>query len=200
LPPAEKRLVEKITNAGFLTSKPFMNKYSFFAEILEYPTLVLADRVGKFLPVVAASDVETARLLRRFREFLEETPAERIEEIYVGTFDLQPLCYPYIGYQLFGEEYRRGIFMALLREHYRSSGFAAGDDLPDHLCVILRFLASREPKEVERELVSDCLVPALGKMVAGFAESTHPYWGALKALLLLLEEEVGERAHTQTEG
>jgi hypothetical protein len=37
-------------------------------------------------------------------------------------------------------------------------------------------------------------------MVAGFAESTHPYWGALKALLLLLEEEVGERAHTQTEG
>src|ERR1035441_8882660 len=104
-----------------------MNKYSFFAEILEYPTSVLADRVGKFLPVVAASDVEAARLLRRFREFLEETPAERIEEIYAGTFDLQPLCYPYIGYQLFGEEYRRGIFMALLREHYRSSGFAAGD-------------------------------------------------------------------------
>jgi len=51
--------------------KPFMNKYSFFAEILEYPTSVLADRVGKFLPVVAASDVEAARLLRRFREFLE---------------------------------------------------------------------------------------------------------------------------------
>ncbi len=170
-----------------------------FADILDYPAPILADRVEDLLPLVVAHG-EAAQLLRQFREFVEETTPEGLEELYAGTFDLQPLCYPYVGYQLFGEEYRRGMFMARLREHYRSSGFVAGDDLPDHLCVILRFLASRELGEVERELLTDCIIPALGKMVAGFPESANPYRVVLQALLLLLGEHAGERAHTSKEG
>lgn len=171
-----------------------------FADILAYPAPILADRVEELLPFAMVADGEAARLLRRFREFVEKTPPARLEELYAGTFDLQPLCYPYIGYQLFGEEYRRGMFMARLREHYRSSGFVAEDDLPDHLCVILRLLASREPGEVERELVRDCMIPALVKMVAGFAELTNPYREALQALLLLLGGYPGDSVHTSKEG
>ena len=105
--------------------------------------------------------------------------------------------------QFEGEQYAAAVgahFMARLREHYRSSGFVAGDDLPDHLCVILRFLASREHGEVERELVVDCMIPALGKMVAGFAELTNPYRDALQALLLLLGGYPGDRVHASEEG
>ena len=172
-----------------------MQIYRLFADILDYPTPILADRVEELL-FLAVAHGEAAQLLRQFREFVEEATPEGLEELYAGTFDLQPLCYPYIGYQLFGEEYRRGMFMARLREHYRSSGFVDGDDLPDHLCVILRFLASRESGEVERELAMDCIIPALDKMVAGFSESANPYRGALQALLLLL----GGHAGTSKEG
>jgi nitrate reductase delta subunit len=178
-----------------------MQIYRLFADILDYPAPILADRVENILTFAAVAHGEAAQLLHQFREFVKGTPPERLEEFYTGTFDLQPLCCPYIGYQLFGEEYRRGMFMARLREHYRSSGFAAGDDLPDHLCVILRFLASREPEEVERELVSDCLVPALVKMVAGFAETKNPYREALQALLLLLRGyPVDSAPHISEEG
>lgn len=177
-----------------------MRMNRLFADILDYPTPALADRVEELLPLIAGAHGKATQLLQQFRGFVEETSPEKLEEIYTGTFDLQPLCSPYIGYQLFGEEYRRGMFMARLREHYRSSGFAAGDDLPDHLCVILRFLASREPGEVERELITDCMIPALGKMLEGITESTNPYREALQSLLLLYGGYLGNNASASEEG
>ncbi len=163
-----------------------MHVYRLFAEILDYPSPALAERVEELLSLASVADGEAARLLGRFREFVEESSPETREELYTGTFDLQPLCYPHVGYHLFGEEYRRGMFMAKLREHYRSCGFADGEELPDHICIILRFLGRREPRDVERELVAECLIPALEKMVASVAAAMNPYCDALQALLLLL--------------
>ncbi len=177
-----------------------MKEYSLFADILDYPAPFTVERIDELLPLVATVDGKAWEFLEQFREFVAETTQARLEELYTSTFDLQPVCYPYVGYQLFGEEFRRGMFMAGLREHYRTCGFAAGDELPDQLCVILRFLDGREPEAVERELVSDCLVPALGKMVAGFDELSNPYRGVLQALLLLFEGEAGLGAHAQKEG
>lgn len=176
-----------------------MRTYSLFADIFDYPTPLLGDRVDQLLPLATGAHGargEAAPLLHQFRAFVVDATPEKVEELYSNTFDLQPLCSPYIGYQIFGEEYRRGMFMAHLREHYRTSGFGTGNDLPDHLCVVLRFLSGREPGEVERELVTDCLVPALEKMVAGLSETTNPYRWALQALLLL----VAGSAHSSEEG
>ncbi len=163
-----------------------MKEYGLFADILDYPTPFTVERIDELLPLVAAVDRTAVQELEQFREFVAGTATAKLEELYTRTFDLQPLCYPYVGYQLFGEEFRRGMFMAGLREHYRTRGFAAGDELPDQLCVFLRFLAGREQEAVERELVSDCLVPSLEKMIAGFADATNPYRGPLQALLRFL--------------
>lgn len=169
-----------------------MHAYRLFADILDYPTPALASRIEELLPLASVADGEIARLLCRFREFIEESSPERWEELYTGTFDLQPLCCPYVGYQLFGEEYRRGMFMAKLREHYRSCGFTDGEELPDHICVILRFLACVEPGDVERDLVTECLVPALEKMIASTAATMNPYCDVLHALLLQLAGYPGQ--------
>ena len=163
-----------------------MKEYSLFADILDYPTPLTVERIDELFPLVAAIDGEAGEQLGRFREFAANSASAELEELYTRTFDLQPLCYPYLGYQLFGEEFRRGMFMAGLREHYRASGFQAGAELPDQLCVILRFLAGREQEAVERELVSDCLVPSLKKMVAGFTDAANPYLAPLQALLRFL--------------
>jgi nitrate reductase delta subunit len=169
-----------------------MKEYGLFAEILDYPAPLLGSRIEELLHLVSSRDGKAGECLGQFREFVATTAPARLEELYTATFDLQPLCYPYVGYQLFGEEYRRGMFMAGLREHYRARGFDAGDELPDQLCVILRFLAGRKPEAVERELVSDCLIPSLEKMLTGFSCADNPYRYPLQALLRFLAGTAGD--------
>ncbi len=98
---------------------------------------------------LAAVDPIAAELFRSFVLQIEQIPLERMEEIYTSTFDMQPVCYPYIGYQLFGESYKRGAFMAQLNHAFSETygeangeaTFSAGNELPDHVAVVLRFLA-----------------------------------------------------------
>src|SRR5512144_2771489 len=113
---------------------------NLFAELLEYPGLITPLKAGlchaqlqAFLP--AAGD-----LLGSFYHEIETKPLEKMQELYTTTFDMQPVCYPYIGYQLFGESYKRGALMAQLNEAYHAFGYSAGQELPDHLSVVLRFL------------------------------------------------------------
>ena len=127
-------------------------------------------------------------MLDEFRTFLEVTPVEQMEEVYTRTFDLQAICHPYIGYHLFGNGGQRGMFMAGLREHYNASGFSTGNELPDRLSTMLRFIPNCTKAERE-ELISECLVPAVKKMVSGFEDGSNPYRGVLQALLLVLQKE-----------
>jgi nitrate reductase delta subunit len=174
-----------------------MKEYGLFAEILDYPAPQLASRIEELLHRVSSCDRKTGEYLEQFREFVATTAPAMLEELYTATFDLQPLCYPYVGYQLFGDECRRVMFMAGLREHYRACGFEAGDELPDQLCVILRFLAGRKPEAVERELVSDCLIPSLEKMITGFSTADNPYRQPLRALLRFLAGTSGDGEPTK---
>ncbi|MEA5115583.1 MAG: nitrate reductase molybdenum cofactor assembly chaperone [Geobacteraceae bacterium] len=174
-----------------------MKEYGLFAEIIDYPTPLLASRIEELRQLVSCRDGKAGECLGQFREFVVTNSPAMLEELYTATFDLQPLCYRYVGYQLFGEEYRRGLFMAGLREHYRACGFEAGDELPDQLCVILRFLAGRKPEAVEVELVSDCLIPSLEKMLTGFSTADNPYRHPLQALLRFLAGMAGNGESTE---
>ena len=83
-----------------------MKEYSLFADILDYPAPFAIERIDELLPLIAAVDGKAGEYLGRFREFVAETTTAKQEELYTSTFDLQPLCYPYLGYQLFGEEFK----------------------------------------------------------------------------------------------
>jgi nitrate reductase delta subunit len=112
---------------------------------------------------------------------------------------MQPVCYPYVGYHLFGESYKRGAFMAQLNETYHAFGYSAGKELPDHISTVLRFLGLdtvNRQGDFCRSLVDEGLVPALGKMLQTFgAQSENPYHALLSALQLILihtpEKELG---------
>ncbi|MFN3492488.1 MAG: nitrate reductase molybdenum cofactor assembly chaperone, partial [Anaerolineales bacterium] len=109
---------------------------------------------------------ESAEALKTFQQGLENNSLETMREIYTVTFDMQPFCYPYIGYCLFGESYKRGAFMAQLNEAYRKFDFSASQELPDHLPVVLRFL-SLQAVDIEDEfcqaLIYEGILPALEK-------------------------------------
>ena len=139
--------------------------FACFAEMLDYPHPGLLCAVGKGAEILEADRPQAAALLESFHEFLETTPASRVEEIYTATFDFAGTFHPYIGHHLLGDSYKRSALLVGLKERYRACGFAAGSELPDHLAVVLRFLAVCRDDKLAQELIGEALLPALNKML-----------------------------------
>ena len=164
--------------------------YNLFADLLDYPSPTIRQQAEQCLEHLRFIHPEAANLLEAFCGGLKKHSLEQIEELYTITFDMQPVCYPYIGYQLFGESYKRGALMAQLNEAYHASGYSAGQELPDHLSASLRFLGlgvATQEDDFGRTLLAEGLVPALEKMIRTFdKQSKNPYLGLLSALHLFL--------------
>lgn len=136
-----------------------------FADILDYPEPGLARKAVECETLLDAVAPEAATLLGDFRGFAEESPIGRLEEVYSGFFDLNPICHPYVGYQLFGENYKRSSFLIGLKERYRAEAFQAStNDIPDRLSTVLRFIAHSNDGEGADSLVREGLLPALKRM------------------------------------
>ena len=141
------------------------------ADLLDYPQPSLAESVRACKLLVERETPRAGRLLEAFVADLEAKSTARMQELYSGAFDLDTMsgteatCYPYVGHHLLGETYRRSRFMVGLIERYRAHGFEiAGGELPDHVLVMLRFLAVCDDDEVNEEIVGEALLPALGRM------------------------------------
>jgi len=161
-----------------------------FVALLNYPNdevkqtaAICYTRLKEFYP-------ETAEYLRGSIRYLEDEQKSRVEEVFTTTFDLQPLCYPYVGYQLCGENQHRTMFLIKLREIYRQHDFVAGDELPDHLCEVLRFAGMVADQECYHEIVQEGLLPALEKILKSIEADDHPYGNLLNALQSFLNETV----------
>ena len=140
------------------------------ADLLDYPRAGLHDRARECRELVAPESKAAAVLLDAFLDDLDHVPQARLEELYSGAFDLATMaeadatCHPYIGHHLFGESHRRSRFMAALVERYRAHGFEAVGEMPDHVVVVLRFLARCDDDELAEEIVGEALLPALARM------------------------------------
>src|SRR5689334_13970624 len=133
-----------------------------FADILDYPAPGLADKAAECAALVGRVQPQAAKLLAIFRDFAEEHPLGKLQEVYSGFFDLNSICHPYIGYQLFGENYKRSSFLIGLKKAYRAEGFeASASEIPDRLSVVLRFIAHSKGGEEIDELLNRGLLPAL---------------------------------------
>ncbi|MFQ5875997.1 MAG: nitrate reductase molybdenum cofactor assembly chaperone [Dehalococcoidia bacterium] len=140
---------------------------------------------------------DAAAPLSKFRAFVEATPRGRLEEIYTGAFDLDATCHPYVGYHLFGESYKRSVFLLELKERYRAQGYIANDkDLPDRLSILLRFLSMSDDVSLAQEIIGEALIPALDKMakkkggedVDEPRGGSRPYQDVLLTLQILLQQ------------
>jgi nitrate reductase delta subunit len=163
---------------------------TMMAAFLEYPVSTSSELVGQCLEQMRFASAEAAGMFEKFAGASKQHSLEQMQELYTITFDMQPVCYPYVGYQLFGESYKRGAFMAQLNEAYHALGYSAGQELPDHLSVILRFLgrdANSHQEDFCHALINEGLIPALEKMLKVFRlESENPYVWLLSALHLFL--------------
>lgn len=164
--------------------------FAYFAELLTYPTPRLENQARTCLTLLAVDFPEAAQYMQTFRERTQTIPTGRMEEIYTGTFDVNPTCFIYAGYMMFGESFKRGKFMVRLQEEYRTYGFDRGDELPDHMAVLMRFLSTVDVRDpFVQSLIDDCLMQVLEKMIAGFnIDGDNPYLPLLMAIAGVLEK------------
>ncbi len=160
------------------------DNYETFADLLEYPD----DRW--------AARVESARAISgdcaAFGDFIADVAPlslSDLQELYTRTFDLNPVCALEIGYHLFGENYKRGEFLANLRETEALFDLGQEHQLPDYLPVLLRLLTKLEDEELCGSLITECLIPAIDKMLASLKDTENPYRFLLEAVHTTLKSE-----------
>ena len=152
------------------------------ADLLEYPDIDCQSKI-------AACANNNA--LTKFRSGIHLLALADLQELYTRTFDLNPVCALEVGYHLFGENYKRGEFLANLRETEAPFDLGQENQLPDYLPVLLRLLTKLDDEELRSSLISQCMVPAIEKMMSSFKDTENPYRYLLEAVRTTLQSEAG---------
>ena len=169
-----------------------------FGRILDYPDGGTLEQLRLAEERASAEFPEAGNLLNSFRATAEEMSSERLEEVYTAIFDLNATCHPYVGYQLFGETYKRSTFLVECKEQYREHGFVAPEpELPDRLSIMLHFVSECDDPEVVDDIIEYGFVPSLAKMTKtkepsikdAVQREENPYAGVLRALQIVLGQE-----------
>jgi nitrate reductase molybdenum cofactor assembly chaperone NarJ/NarW len=160
--------------------------YQSFSTLLSYPAADLAEQACTGAHAASCTP-QVAETLTSFAAFVCEHGTDRMQELYTAAFDLQPLCAPYVGYQLLGEDARRGRFLMKLQELYRQNGLFPKPEMTDHLSQVLHFLATAPDSDERSALLTDGLRPAMEKMADAFPHGENPYGQLIKALRTCLE-------------
>jgi len=159
--------------------------------LLAYPRGDYGDRLELCRTALPLPDAEADSLVESFVGQIQSLPLEKLQELYTRTFELNPVCALEVGWQLYGEDYGRGVFLVAMRKQLRRHGIPESRELPDHLSHVLSLLDRMEPEEA-RNFTEGSLLPALNKMLAGFPERNNPYRNLLLAIAKLLSSDPGE--------
>lgn len=155
--------------------------------ILSYPTLELQNAMPEIGAVLASDTRLTAAERRALRPLVEELGGRDIyelQEVFVMLFDRSRTLSLNLFEHVHGESRDRGGAMVSLVETYREGGFdPVTSELPDHLPVLLEFLATRPFAEAQGILadaahIFTALIGRLARRDSVYA----PVFGALVQL------------------
>jgi nitrate reductase delta subunit len=130
------------------------------AALFAYPRTDYANAAEN---AVACSN-SAAPALIQFAQDIAAMPLSGLQELYTTTFDLSPVCALDLGWHLFGEDYKRGLFLARMRRELRVHNIPETCELPDHLSRALLLLARMGPRQAE-EFACTVVAPALERML-----------------------------------
>lgn len=155
--------------------------------ILSYPTRDLQQAMPEIHGYLAADSRMTAaarRALRPLVHELRERDIYDLQEQYVMLFDRSRTLSLNLFEHVHGESRDRGGAMVSLIETYRESGFEpATSELPDHLPVLLEFLATQPFREAQETLADAAHIFAA--LNARLVRRESPYGAVFAALLQL---------------
>lgn len=155
--------------------------------ILSYPTRALQHAMPEIGGVLSSDTRLTAAARRGLRPLVEELSGRDIydlEEQYVMLFDRSRTLSLNLFEHVHGESRDRGSAMVSLLETYRDGGFEpVTSELPDHLPVLLEFLATRPHSEMQETLADAAHI--FEALNARLVRRESPYAAVFAALLQL---------------
>ena len=166
-----------------------LTHYGLLAEMFRYPSDDLKNYQGKWNEIISRYDDSLRPGLDRFTAHIREKPLSFQQEYYISTFDVQAMCFLDIGYVLYGEDYRRGIFLVNIKKEQMKANNDCGSELPDHLPNILTLLPKIAEPELAEELIYSMLIPAINRMIQAFREVSNLYRGLLEVLAGIMETD-----------
>ena len=131
-------------------------------------------------------------------DHLEDTSLSLLQADYVATFDTRRRCNLYLTYFTHGDTRKRGLALLRFKQTYLRSGFvldadpARGEELPDHLCVVLEYAAT-----VDRDLGWRLLLDhraGVEVLRMSLREAGSPWAGAVQAVCATLPQIKGSEA------
>jgi nitrate reductase delta subunit len=153
--------------------------------LLSYPTTELQAAMPEIGAVLASDTRLTAAARRELRplvEWLQSGDIFEVQETYVGLFDRSRTLSLNLFEHVHGESRDRGGAMVSLVEMYRDAGFdPVTSELPDHLPVLLEFLATRPFTEVQETLADAAHI--LAALRDRLARRESPYGSVFASLL-----------------
>lgn len=180
--------LEKHQVGGYEMEKLTQNKIlTQLASLLDYPYESKHEFVNKTMKEVAGNGDEATSCFEVFSKGVINTPMDKLEELYVSTFDVQSVCSLDVGYLLFGEEYKRGQFMAQVHKLHRENNNSCGTELPDYLPNMLRLIQVL-PEEDAKTLVHTFIYPAIIKMEECFTNVENFYKQLLSTIKHILHD------------
>jgi nitrate reductase delta subunit len=157
--------------------------------LLSYPTTELQAAMPEISGVLMADSRMTSltrRGLKPLLEALESHDIYDLQEVYVTLFDNSRSLSLNLFEHVHGESRDRGGAMVSLVETYRDAGFdPVSTELPDHLPVLLEFLALRPFAEM-REVLDDA-AHILETLAARLTRRESPYAAVFTALMELAQ-------------
>ena len=166
-----------------------LTHYKALAEMFRYPSDELKTYSGKWMEIIHRYDPELILKLEPFTAHIHEKPLSFQQEYYIITFDVQASCFLDIGYVLFGEDYKRGIFLVNIKKEQIKAGNNCGSELPDHLPNILCLLPKIQDADLAEELIYSLLIPSLHEMILKFRNADNLYKRLLEILAGIMEKD-----------
>ncbi len=194
-----------------------MTHYSKLADVFRYPSADYLEQVRRCQAELETAYPEASEELGKFVAYATDVTHQQRQELFVKTFEVQALCYLDLGFVIFGEDYKRGMFLVHMKREHERVGNDYGTELPDHLANVLVLIEKTTDEEFRNDLVAGIAIPAIRKMLEGFDNSRikervarlkkrhdavlqeslnygNVYQYTLKALLMVLEQDF---AHTE---
>lgn len=166
-----------------------LSHYKVLAEMFRYPSADTGTYSAEWNRIIQLYDPEMVFRIEQFTAHINEKPLSFQQEYYISTFDVQALCFLDVGYVLFGEDYKRGIFLVNIKKEQMKVCNDCGRELPDHLPNILTLLPKMQDEELAEELVCSVLIPAIHEMILKFGKADNLYKGLLEILVTIMEKD-----------
>lgn len=163
--------------------------FASLADLLVYPTDTYKQSLSRLSPAACPG---AAAEIAAFAESVARMPLSSLEEIFTRTFDMAPICVPYVTTHIWGDEsFERGKLMSGLAEAYRRLGLETGGELPDHLALLLKFTTFLDESEL-KDLVTYCLRGPVKEMTARLESADNLYAPVLRAISMVIERDFPE--------